>query len=159
MRDGVQVQAGIGLSLIKRPMQVVAIFPSQIYKVDFTIQALTTEMQGVCVSSSIAWTVYREEDGPMRAYKYLGNLNSRYPEANNLIISLASAVVRNEISNTTITEVMKSRDTLRKQIRSQLKDMFKGWGVWMETIEITDVKIASSSTFKNLQTEFREREK
>lgn len=34
--------------------------------------------------------------------------------------------------------------------------MVKGWGVWLETVEITDVKILSGSLFRNLQTEFRE---
>ena len=32
----------------------------------------------------------------------------------------------------------------------------KGWGVWLETIEITDVKILSGSLFTDLQTTFRE---
>ena len=31
-----------------------------------------------------------------------------------------------------------------------------GWGVWLETVEITDVKICSSKLFKDLQCKFRE---
>jgi len=32
----------------------------------------------------------------------------------------------------------------------------KGMGVWIETVEITDVTISSTSLFKDLQANFRE---
>lgn len=32
----------------------------------------------------------------------------------------------------------------------------KGWGVWLETVEITDVTIMSQNLFKDLQANFRE---
>jgi hypothetical protein len=35
--------------------------------------------------------------------------------------------------------------------------MLTGWGMWLETIEISDVQIVSGSLFRNLQTEFREK--
>ncbi len=35
----------------------------------------------------------------------------------------------------------------------------KGWGVWLETVEITDVTIMSVSLFKDLQANFRESKK
>jgi len=35
-------------------------------------------------------------------------------------------------------------------------EVVKGWGVWVETFEITDVKISSDSLFKDMQTKFRE---
>ena len=34
--------------------------------------------------------------------------------------------------------------------------MTTGWGVWLETVEITDVKILSGSLFKDMQCKFRE---
>lgn len=40
-----------------------------------------------------------------------------------------------------------------------MKDQVKGWGVWLETVEITDIKILSGSLFKDLQARFREQEK
>jgi uncharacterized membrane protein YhiD involved in acid resistance len=38
-----------------------------------------------------------------------------------------------------------------------MQDMLTGWGMWLETIEISDVQIVSGSLFRNLQTEFREK--
>jgi flotillin len=35
-------------------------------------------------------------------------------------------------------------------------EVVKGWGVWLETVEITDVLIASGTLFKDMQAEYRE---
>lgn len=40
------------------------------------------------------------------------------------------------------------------------KDMFnvvKGWGVWVETFEVTEVVISSPALFRDLQTQYREK--
>lgn len=41
-------------------------------------------------------------------------------------------------------------------MRTEISKVVTGWGVWLETVEITDVKIMSGSLFKNLQCKFRE---
>lgn len=38
-----------------------------------------------------------------------------------------------------------------------MTEVVKGWGVWLETVEITDVVIKSQPLFKDLQAEYRER--
>jgi len=38
-----------------------------------------------------------------------------------------------------------------------MQKLLTGWGIWLETCEIQDVKIASRSLFANLQMEFREK--
>ena len=41
-------------------------------------------------------------------------------------------------------------------MKRDLMDQFKGWGVWLETVEITEVTISSDRLFKDLQAEFRQ---
>jgi uncharacterized membrane protein YqiK len=146
-------QAGIGLSVFKGPNDQVAIFPSKVNKVVFTTNQITEEMQGLEVSAMIVWTINRDGDGPMKAFKNLGeDLTSNTPKiANELIISMASAIVRNCIANSTINKIIKNRDELKDLIINSLKTVTTGWGVWLETVEITDVKISSGSLFKDLQ--------
>jgi len=48
---------------------------------------------------------------------------------------------------------------IRNALKKEMWEVVKGWGVWVETIEITDVKILSSSLFKDLQSKFREEQK
>jgi regulator of protease activity HflC (stomatin/prohibitin superfamily) len=115
-------------------------------------------MQGLEVSAMIVWTINRTADGPMKAYKNLGSdLASDDPlTANNLLTSMASAIVRNCIANSTIDEIIKNRQQLREAINKEMTEVVQGWGVWLETIEITDVKILSGSLFKDMQCTFRE---
>jgi len=56
-----------------------------------------------------------------------------------------------------LNDILKNRQKIRDGVREDMQKIINGWGVWLETIEIQDVKISSSTLFKNLQTEFREK--
>lgn len=158
MRNGEMQRAGIGLACFRGIFDQVGIFPSKVNKVNFSTQQVTKEMSGLEVSIMIVWSIYREEDGPMRAFKYLGkDLCKDEPKtANSTLVSMSSAIVRNIIANSTIDSVIKNRSALRDAIRAEIVDVAKGWGVWLETIEITDVKILSSNLFRDMQAKYRE---
>lgn len=108
-------------------------------------------MQGVEIEGVAFWSVYRLEDGPFRCYKYMeGN------DANANVQVMCESVLRNLIANSTLDDVLKNRGYLRDEIKTQLKDHFRGWGIWLETIEITNVTISSTRLFNDLQAEFRQ---
>jgi len=65
--------------------------------------------------------------------------------------------VRNVIANSTLMNVMRDRKSIRDRIREDMQKVCNGWGVWLETVEITEVMIASHSLFKDLQADFREK--
>ena len=67
--------------------------------------------------------------------------------------------MRHRIANSTIDNILIKRDEIRNEIRSEMQSIVNGWGVWLESVEITDVRILSSSLFQNLQTEFREEQR
>lgn len=69
---------------------------------------------------------------------------------------MATSIIRDRIANLTIHDVLKNRQKLKSGMKEDIQDILNGWGMWLETIEISDVKIASSQLFKNMQTEFRE---
>ena len=116
-------------------------------------------MQGIECSGVIMWSVYRNDDGPFRAYKAFGtDLQSYTPSvANGKIESIAVSIVRDKIANLTINDMIKNRNKIRAGIKDEMQKILTGWGLWLETIEIQDVKISSASLFKNLQCEFREK--
>ena len=157
LRNGEMKQAAVGLRTWRGPFDQVATFPAKVYKVDFTTEQITSERQGIRVSGMLVWTVNRIGDGPFLAYKNLGDISSGNPKtANDSLIAMSSAVVRSCIANSTIQEMITNRKLLRESIHKEMFDVVKGWGVWMETIEITDVTICSSALFKDLQTNYRE---
>ena len=56
-------------------------FPSKIHQVPFTVQQTTTEKQGIDIMGIIIWSIYREGEGPFKAFKSLGDdLSQEKPE-------------------------------------------------------------------------------
>lgn len=111
-------------------------------------------MQGIRVQGCMIWTINRLEDGPMNAYKTLGeDLKARTPSASNeKLISMSNAILRNYIANAELKVIMKDRKNLREVMRNEINTVVKHWGVWVETVEITNVEICSDALFKNMQT-------
>lgn len=70
---------------------------------------------------------------------------------------MAVSIVRDRIANMSINDILKNRQKLRNGVKEEIQKVITGWGIWLETCEVTDVVIASKSLFTNLQTEFREK--
>ena len=68
----------------------------------------------------------------------------------------SSAIVRNCIANSTIEQMLRERSKVCQEIKKEIFEVVKGWGVWLETVEITDVKISSGQLFKDMQAEYYE---
>ena len=79
-------------------------------------------MQGVEVTGMIIWSVYREKDGPMNAYRFFGNdLKKSVPTvANSKIENMAVAIVRDRIANLTINDILKNRSKLRSGVKDEM---------------------------------------
>lgn len=118
-------------------------------------------MQGIKVSGMLIWSINRVGEGPLNAFKNLGeDIQTENPKsANDTLIAMSSAIVRNCIANSTIDQMMREREKICKAIKAEMFDVVKGWGVWLETVEITDVIIQSQSLFKDLQADHREKMK
>jgi len=67
--------------------------------------------------------------------------------------------VRCCIANSTIDDIITNRKELKEKLQTELDTISKGWGIQIDTIEITDVSILSSSLFNNIQTRFKEEQK
>lgn len=101
--------------------------------------------------------MYRDGDGPFKAYKY-GMVGS--PElasqADNNIRGMAESIVRHQVANLGMSEVIANRELLRNTVRAEMLKVVQGWGMWLETVEVTDVRVLSQRVFDDLQTEFRQ---
>jgi flotillin len=158
IRNGQLIHYGVGISFNKRWGDKIVKFPSKIHRVNFSAQQVTQEKQGIEISGVIIWEVFRLKDGPLKAYRNLGeDIAKQEPTcANDVLREMSSSIVRHRIANSTIESILKNRDYIRTEIKNELNKTVNGWGVWLESVEITDVKILSGSLFKHLQTEYRE---
>lgn len=116
-------------------------------------------MQGVEVRGIMIWSVLRTDDGPFKCFKAFGHdLQRENPViANEKLGAMATSIVRDRIANMSLDDVLKNRSKLRSGVKEEIQKLLTGWGIWLETVEIQDVRIMSSTLFKSLQTEFREK--
>ena len=100
----------------------------------------------------LVWTILRTGEGPFTAFKNLGeDLNTARPQnAKDALISMSSAIVRNCIANSTIQEMLTDREKIREMMQRDMFEVVQGWGVWVETFEVTQVVISSPQLFKDL---------
>lgn len=74
-------------------------------------------------------------------------------KAKESIKMLVEGTLREEIANTSLEKLLKDRDILRLSVMKRCQPKAKGWGVWIETIEVTEMKVMSKSLFEDLQVE------
>lgn len=51
--------------------------------------------------------------------------------ANESVQVMCESILRNLIANSTLDDVLRNRGYLRDKIKAQLKDPFRGWGIWL----------------------------
>ncbi len=97
-----------------------------VHRVEFRAMNVTVEMQGVSIEGYAFWSVYREEDGPFKCYKYMQGGSA---DAN--VRTLCESMVRNQLANSKLDDVLKNRDLLKSNIKRELMPQLKGWGIWL----------------------------
>ena len=146
IKDGKLKKAGVGIKEFVLPGETIVKFPSRVERVEFKAMNITVEMQGISIEGFAFWTVDRIGEGPFKCFKYMSEGN-----ANEHVRTLCESIVRNEIANFKLNEVIKNRDLLKEKIKTELAPQLRGWGIWLETVELTDVKICSKTVFEDLQ--------
>ena len=114
------------------------------------------------MSGYLSWSVNRDGEGPWNAYKYMamrdldgdGTVDS--DAGSQHIAEMAKAVVRSQVANSSLSEVLTAREAFREAVKAKVMQQVQGWGVWVEAIEIAEVKICSSRLFEDLQAAHRQ---
>src|SRR5262249_24855584 len=79
IRNGRLVKAGVGISLWRRPGDVVVRFTSTVQRVGLEVAALSRERLPVSIEGFILWSVSPEGAAPFRAFQKLGVVNLDRP--------------------------------------------------------------------------------
>ena len=161
IRNGTLIDAKVGGTHFRGMFDTIVRFPSSIMKVKFRVEQVSREMQGVVVSGFALWSVQRTDDGPFRAYKNLhmrdededGGVDNQ--SGNSYVADCAASIIRVTVANLTLQDVLTKRDEIRTTVREVMQQQVNGWGVWLETVEISDVQVSSKRLFEDLQCEFR----
>ena len=182
-RGGRVKHCGRGISFFCWPGETYIAVPSTLRDVNFCADQITKEKQGVRVQGFMAYRIddfekaYQTLDLRSRSAKILLSAeknvdNNEYSSKNRettykldpddalaktdlVLRRLAESVVRHEVSNKTVEEMISEREAVIESMKDQIAPTVARWGLVVETIEFTEVWIRSKSLFENLQAEYR----
>ncbi|KAG1659276.1 hypothetical protein FOA52_008205 [Chlamydomonas sp. UWO 241] len=155
--NGRMVKAGVGLTVFRGLYDQVVAFPSVIQKVSWSAEQVSKEVQGLRVSGFCIWSINRIDDGPFKAYRYLDGLSTKgLASANDNLARMCESIIRSAVASMSIDEVIRNREAMREKVKHDMGSIVTGWGVWLETVEVTEVTVCSRSLFEDLQVEFRQ---
>ena len=112
-------------------------------------------MQGADIKGFAIWSVNRDlkSEGPFKYYK---NMIGNNKKSN--VRQVCESNVRHHIANTELETLLTDRETLKAKVTKDLKISLAGWGIWLESVEITEVRICSKTVFEDLQAVYRSEE-
>merc|ERR1712230_95493 len=156
IENGALKRAGVGLAVFRNIGAQVIKFSSNMHKVEWKAQEMTNQRAGVEVKGFAIWGIYRpceeDQDGPFRAFKSIPGLaEGNVSAGNDFVKQLIESIIRSTVANMSIMDVMQRRDMMRDRVRKEVTDQLKGWGIWLETVEIIDCRISSQSLFEDMQ--------
>lgn len=182
-RNGNVVHIGRGKSFFQLPFDTYLKVPGTLRDINFCADQITMEKQGVRVQGFLAYKIedferaYQALDFKSHSVRqlptceensaktdYKGKTETRIvaldPEdplakTDFILRQLAESVVRHEVSNKTLQQMIMEREKVRESMRQQLMDTVSGWGISIDTIEFTEVWIRSKEVFQNLQATYR----
>ncbi len=182
-RRGRVVHLGRGSSFLCLPGDTYLKVPSTIRDINFAADQITQEKQGVRVQGFLAYKIadfelaYQSLDLKSKQIRVLRECADNvavtdYKEKNceqvialdpedplaktDLVLRrLAESVVRHEVSNKTVDEMITERESVIRSMRDQLQETVQHWGIEIDTIEFTEVWIRSKELFEHMQAEHR----
>lgn len=182
-RNGRVLHIGRGKSFFCMPFDTYLKVPGTMRDINFCADQITVETQGVRVQGFLAYKIedfdraYQALDFKSHQVRVLPpceenakrtdyteknavrvlSLDPRDPLAKTDVIlrQLAESVVRHEVSNKTLHQMITEREKVRESMKKQLMETVDSWGISIDTIEFTEVWIRSKEVFENLQAGYR----
>jgi len=149
VRDGRLVQAGVGVSVLRRPGDVAVRFSATSQRVTFAAEALSLEHVAVRVEGFAFWSVSDEGDAPFRAYSRLGIADTRRPppglrHPQHLLTSpkhkafqqMISAVVQRHVSSLPLSAIIGAQDALVAGIAARIREVTSEMGLRVDQVEV-----------------------
>jgi len=170
IRNGRLVKAGVGISLWRRPGDVVVRFTSTVQRVGFSAHALSREHLLISIDGFILWSVSAQGEGPFRAFQKLGVINLDRPprdlkSAKHLLSTpqhhafqkLLAAAVQRLAAAMTLDQLLLGQDALVAGLTAQLAPLEQEMGVHLERVEILQVCPADPELLRQMSARVEER--
>jgi hypothetical protein len=169
IHNGRLVNAGIGISVWRRPGDVIARFSSTMQRAGFSVEAITQEHLYVLIDGFVLWTVSSAGDGPFQAFSKIGiaNLDNPPPglkSKKHLLTSLQyhafqgmiAAEVQRYAATVSLNELLIEQDKFVSGLQEQLAKMNAPFGTRIEQFQILQVQPKDPALLRELSTGYEE---
>jgi hypothetical protein len=169
IRDGRLAKAGIGISLWRRPGDLIARFSSTIQRVGFKVEALTQESLHVLIEGFVLWSVSPVDDGPFLAFRNLGVANLNSPPRDLMskkhlltkqqycaFQEVFAAEVQRYATTASLDQLMVGQDKFVESVTQQLRDVSIPLGIRIEQFQLLQVKPVDAALLRALSTRYEQ---
>ncbi|HEY8210158.1 MAG TPA: SPFH domain-containing protein [Myxococcaceae bacterium] len=163
IRNGRLLRAGVGISLWRRPGDVVVRFTSTVQRVSFSVNALSRERLQVLLEGFILWSVSPEGDGPFRAFQKLGVVNLDQPphdlRSHRHLLStpqhhafqqLLSAAVQRLVATRSMNALLEQQGALVEELTEHLSALEAELGIRLERVEMLQVRPSDQDLLREM---------
>lgn len=146
------VLGGRRLRLFRKFIRV----PASVQTLYFSTDNANVDYQGIGIEGYASWRI--DPSAPEVAIRTLDFFDENDPMArtNKELQTICVEAVRHVIANMSIDDALKKKDEIGENLRAQLKEVEKKWGIIFDQVGIEKVRIMSSKLFENLQARFRD---
>ncbi len=169
IRDGRLVKAGVGISIWRRPGDLIARFSSTIQRVGFKVDSLTQESLHVLIEGFVLWSVSPTGEGPFQAFRNLGVVNLNDPPRDLLskkhlltkqqycaFQGVFSAEVQRYAATASLDELMLGQDKFVAGVQEQLINVSAPLGIRIEQFQLLQVQPVDPALLRALSTRYEE---
>ena len=151
-RDVKPILGGKKLRLFRKYLRV----PASVQTLYFTTDNANMDYQGIGIDGYASWRV--DSAHPEVAIQTLDFFDEDDPMAltNDELKTICVEAVRHVISNMSIDDALRKKDEIATNLKQQLAEVEKKWGIIFDQVGIENVRIMSSKLFEQLQAQFRD---
>lgn len=131
--------------------------PANVQKLTFVTDNANMDYQGIGIEGYATWRINPEN--PKIAIQTLDFFDEDDPmlKTNEHLKTICVEAVRHVIANMTIENALKNKDAIAENLKSQLSEIERKWGIVFDQVGIEKVRIMSDKLFTDLQSEFRDK--
>ncbi|MCR9141123.1 MAG: SPFH domain-containing protein [bacterium] len=129
--------------------------PASVQTLEFATDNANIHFQGLGIEGFAAWQINAQN--PVQALTTLDLFDENDPmgRTNHELRTICVEAVRHVIANMTIEDAHRKKEEIARELKKQLQQVEKNWGIVFHQVGIRSVKVMSTSVFHDLQAKYR----
>lgn len=161
IRDGRCVRSGVGITVVRRPLDTVARFSSAVQRVSFRAQALTKDRVEATIEGYMLWSIAPASEGPFVAFRRLGIATPQQgwvPAAKHVLSkaqyrafqTAIGAAAQSRAAGFTFEELATSQAGYLEALKAACEGTMAGLGVMVDEAQVVRIRASDAKVQADL---------